>query len=75
MIRDPDFDERRAVAVVKMLGYIGSEEAVQCLIELLRDPGLKWFAVTALGKNGSEEAVLALTELLKDRNFKPNFDT
>lgn len=68
-LRDMIHSDRELThAAVHMLGIIGSDEAIQVLLGLLRDEEsyIRLAAITALGWNGSEKAVPALREALGD---------
>jgi hypothetical protein len=63
---------RRALAC-EMLGEIGADGSVQCLLERLEDrrPEVRLAAVRALGDIGSKEAVPALSKAFLERRVAP----
>jgi len=69
-LRDRNFVNRCRSA--RFLGELGSETAVEPLIEALQDeiPHVQWSAAEALGNIGSEMAVEPLIGALKNENWE-----
>jgi hypothetical protein len=64
------WDKDVCLAAAFALGEIGSEEAVQRLLDLTwdEDEDVRWAAVRALGEIGSEEAVQRLLKMTRDED-------
>ncbi|MCC5610125.1 HEAT repeat domain-containing protein [Nostoc sp. CHAB 5834] len=66
-------DEWDIKGITKILGQIGSQEAMDVLIEIIEDKSnkVRYKAVEALGQIGIKKSELALKEALKDKDTKP----
>ncbi|RLE38497.1 hypothetical protein DRJ17_03790 [Candidatus Woesearchaeota archaeon] len=70
-LKDENIEVRKRAATA--LGYIGSERAIEPLIEVaLKDEnwGVRWEAANALRYTGSERAVELLIKALEDENWE-----